>query len=304
MLNHSLVITVYNASKDVALCLQSLEYSIDFNTVEVVIVDDASEIETQQIVDNFLEKFPQIKLIRHTENKGYLHSVNEGISNTTKSIITLLNSDTYIPCHFTSRILDCFAKDEKIGIASPILTHGNPFSIPLSKNTKQVYDEMTLPILIGYINDKAKNIIPYYPDIAFPDGACFSIRRQCLEKIGVFKEEYAPGYFEELDFCMRAVKAGFRTVFMENLYVYHKSHASFGKKKTAEYMKRNKARFYEDWGNEYKQYAHNHPKKKHKKRVFCCFYSLWYYFYVEGLLKFSRIIPVSSVRRKIRALYQ
>lgn len=304
MHSHSLVLTVYNAPRDVALCLQSLEFSLDFSVVEVVIVDDASELETQRILDDFVKKIPQVILIRHTENKGYLFSVNDGISHTSHDIITLLNSDTYIPCHFSSRILECFAKDDKIGLASPILTHGNPFSVPLSKNIQQTYDEMSLPILVGYINDKAKNIIPYYPDIVFPDGACFSIRRQCLEKVGLFNEEYSPGYFEELDFCMKAVKAGFRTVFIENLYVYHKSHASFGKKKTAEHMKRNKARFYADWGNEYKQLAHSNPKKLHKKRVFCCFYSLWYYLYIESLLKLSRILPFSSLRRKIRALYQ
>ena len=48
MLNHSIVLTVYNAPDDVLLCLQSLANSLDLSRVELVIVDDASKEETQK----------------------------------------------------------------------------------------------------------------------------------------------------------------------------------------------------------------------------------------------------------------
>ena len=303
MLNHSIVLTVYNAPDDVELCLQSLINSLDLSRVELVIVDDASKEETQKILDDFAAKYPGVKLIRHEKNQGYLHSVNDGISQTSGDIITLLNSDTYIPKDFTARILTCFEQDEKIGVASPVLSHGNPFSVPLTFQ-KQKFNAESLPVLVEAVNKKAHAMSPLYPDIVFPDGACFSMRRSCLEAIGLFDEAYSLGYFEELDFYMRAHKKGFRCVFMENLYVYHKSHASFGKKKTSEYMARNKKRFRDDWGEEYAKLKSAFPKKMHKKRVFCVYHSLWYYVFVENLLTISRIIPVRSLRRKIRALYQ
>ncbi len=304
LLIHSVVLTVYNAPFDVDLCLRSLASSLDFLQVELILVDDASKQETQKILDDFIAQYPQAVLVRHAENKGYLHSVNDGIRHAHGDIVTLLNSDTFIPAGFSDRILACFASSGQIGVASPVLSHGNPFSVPIAKRMKQEFNSGTLPVLMDVIDKKAKNIVPRYPDIVFPDGACFSIRRSCLEKVGNFREEYSPGYFEELDFCMRAHKNGFRCVFIENLYVYHKSHASFGKKRTSEYMARNKKRFYDDWGLEYKRLSALYPKKQHKKRVFCSFYSFGYYLFVESLLKISRIIPVSSVRRKIRALYQ
>lgn len=304
MLLHSIVLTVYNAPNDVRLCLQSIANSLDLSSVELVIVDDASKEETQKILNDFAAKNTHIILVRHENNQGYLHSVNDGIAYTHGDIITLLNSDTYIPCDFTARILACFEDDEKIGVASPVLTHGNPFSIPLTFPLTQNVDERILPSRLEYMNKKAKKIMPQYPDIVFPDGACFSIRRKCIDMIGHFNEIYSPGYFEELDFCMRVLQKGFRCVLMENLYVYHKSHASFGQKKTSEYMERNQKRFYLDWGEEYTKLKQILFKKEHKKRVFCSFYPYWYYVFVESLLKISRIIPNGSVRRKIRALYQ
>lgn len=302
MLSHSLVITVYNAPKDVALCLFSVERSLDLTKTELVLADDASQKETADILDAFIAKHPQVKLVRHEKNQGYLHTVNDGIKACTCDIVTLLNSDTFIPLDFGSRILACFEKDKNIGAASPVLAHGNPFSVPLAG--KSVYSDDEVVLLTEKRNGQAKKIQPLYPDIVFPDGACFSVRRECFEKIGLFDEKYSPGYFEELDFCMRVVKAGYRTVFIDNLYVYHKSHASFGKKKTSEFMQRNKVLFRETWGEEYRALARKFPKKQHKKRVFCAFYSLWYYYFAEAVLRFSKIIPVSSVRRKIRSRWQ
>lgn len=300
---HSVVLTVYNAPKDVSFCLKSLENSLDFSETELVIVDDASEEETYLLLKSFADKHESIKLIRHTQNKGYLHSVNDGILACSSEIITLLNSDTYIPKDFSKRIFACFSHDEKIGVASPVLAHGNPFSVPPQLCDKFL-DEASLISVLESMDAKAQKILPLYPDIVFPDGACFSFRKKCLDCIGLFDEQYSPGYFEELDFCMRAVEAGFRTVFIDNLYVYHKSHASFGKKKTSEYMQRNKKIFNDKWSDKYRALAVRFPKKQHKKRVFCAFYSYADYIKVELLLKLSRIIPCRSVRRKIRARYQ
>lgn len=303
MQKHSIVLTVYNAPDDVRLCLRSLINALDFSCAELIIVDDASKEETQKILDDFAAVNPAVILVRHEKNQGYLFSVNHGISHAHGDVITLLNSDTYIPSDFSSRILACFAHDEKIGVASPVLSHGNPFSVPVMYIMKERMPEHILPLRLEYMDKKAKNIIPSYSKIVFCDGACFSFSRQCLEQIGNFNEEYSPGYFEELDFCMRAQQKGFYCALIDNLYVYHKSHASFGKK-SHEYMKRNEAHFYEEWGKEYRQLIKCFPKKEHKKRIFCSFYPFWFYVFVESLLKFSRIIPCCTVRRKIRSLYQ
>lgn len=304
MLSHSIVITVYNAFKDTALCLSSVEKSLDLTAVELVLVDDASQKETAELLDKFKAKYPQIKLVRHEKNQGYLHSVNDGIKECTSDIVTLLNSDTYIPADFVSRVRDCFERDNTIGVASPILSHGNPFSVPLEKWAKSVYSEEEVAALVLEKNVKACRIQPLYPDIVFPDGACFSVRRECFEKIGYFDERYSPGYFEELDFCMRTVMAGYRTVFIDNLYVYHKSHASFGKKNVSAYLRRNRELFHSLWDEQYKPLKRKFPKKEHKKRIFCVCCSLPYFWAVEAILRTAKIFPFSSWRSKIRTRWQ
>lgn len=303
LIKHSVILTVYNAPDDVVLCLQSIKKSFDFSCTELIIVDDASNEDTQKILKDFATENPGVTLVCHEKNQGYLYAINHGIEYAHGEIITLLNSDTYIPCDFTSRILACFAQDKKIGVASPVLSHGNPFSVPITFDMNRIVSDEEVPALAEEMDKKARNIVPLYPNIISCDGACFSFSRECLEKAGIFNEEYVPGYFEELDFCMRAQQKGFYCALIENLYIYHKSHASFGKK-TWEFMKRNEICFYNEWGREYKQLAKIFPKKKHKKRVFCSFYSYWEYVFVESLLKIARFVPFRRIRRKIRNFYQ
>ncbi len=295
-INHSIIIPIYNAPREVSDCFTSIAKAINFAEVELILIDDASQLETKELIQNFVLKNPEVQHIVHAENCGYLATVNEGLSLAKGDVITLLNSDTTIPNFFSKRVLDCFNHKENIGVASPILAKGIPFSIPLLKGlAPQDVDKMDKLI---------RENKPLYPTIIFPDGACFSISRPCLEKVGYFDSSYQSGYFEELDFSMRAVEQGFSTVFIDNLYVYHRSHASFSSDKTKELMARNKKIFMEKWGNKYLELYKFFPKSEHKKRIYSKFYPLSYYYYTCFLLKLSKFIPITSLRRKIRQKYQ
>lgn len=291
---HSIVLTVYNAYDDVNLCLQTMEKSLNFQEIELIIIDDCSKNDTKLLLEEFALK-NTIRLYVHSENKGYLFSVNEGLALAKGEIITLLNSDTTIPKEFTKRIIDCFSSRSQIGIASPILASGNPFSVPYPKISPLEIDKMDI---------KVRKNTPQYPAIVFPDGACFSISRACYDKIGFFDTIYEDGYFEEVDYCMRAYEAGFDTVFIDNLYVYHKSHASFGKAETQKRMKKNKHIFMQKWGNAYNILHKMFPKQEHKKRIFLEFYTYPYFLFRNIMFFITKLLPVASIRREIRKKYQ
>jgi GT2 family glycosyltransferase len=55
------------------------------------------------------------------------------------------------------------------------------------------------------------------------------ITRECIAKVGLFDEaRYGAGYGEEVDFCMRASRAGFRHVIAADVFVRHAGEVSFG----------------------------------------------------------------------------
>ena len=214
----SVIVPVYNAQEYLAECIESILVQT-LTAFELILVDDASKQETQKILDDFIAQYPQAVLVRHAENKGYLHSVNDGIRHAHGDIVTLLNSDTFIPAGFSDRILACFASSGQIGVASPVLSHGNPFSVPIAKRMKQEFNSGTLPVLMDVIDKKAKNIVPRYPDIVFPDGACFSIRRSCLEKVGNLGKNTVRAILKSWIFACAPIKTVF-AVFLSKIFMF------------------------------------------------------------------------------------
>ena len=67
-----------------------------------------------------------------------------------------------------------------------------------------------------------------YPEIPTAVGFCMYIKREVIEKIGMFNEEkFGKGYGEENDFCMRALNEGYVNILCDNLFIYHKGSQSF-----------------------------------------------------------------------------
>ena len=59
-------------------------------------------------------------------------------------------------------------------------------------------------------------------------GFCMLIRRECIEEVGVFDEDaFGRGYGEEVDFCMRAGRAGYNNLLCADTFVFHEGQVSF-----------------------------------------------------------------------------
>ena len=55
---------------------------------------------------------------------------------------------------------------------------------------------------------------------------CVAIKREVIEKIGLLDEQFSPGNFEDDDFCVRAILAGFRLGIAQDVLIYHKGSAT------------------------------------------------------------------------------
>jgi len=64
--------------------------------------------------------------------------------------------------------------------------------------------------------------------VDYVSGCCMMIKREVFERIGFFDEEFFL-YYEDVDFCLRAKKAGFKTFVLPSASVVHKLSVSVGK---------------------------------------------------------------------------
>lgn len=90
----SIIIPAYNCEKYINECIQSIiKQKNDF--VEIILINDGSTDTTLEKCEEFVKKFPNIKLINQ-ENKGVSYSRNIGIKNANGKYIMFLDSDDYL----------------------------------------------------------------------------------------------------------------------------------------------------------------------------------------------------------------
>lgn len=99
----SVIIPTYNNASYIERCLRSLEdQSIDTDLFDIIVIDDGSTDNTSAIIES---KFPNVKLISRSENKGLPYSVNEGLRSSKSTTVVRVDSDDYVHKNFLEYLL-------------------------------------------------------------------------------------------------------------------------------------------------------------------------------------------------------
>ncbi len=113
----SVVVPTHDTRELTLRCLGALERAMAAG-VEVVLVDDGSQDGTAGAV---CDRFPAVRALRHEVARGFTASANDGLGDAHGDVLLLLNSDTEIVDDALPRLVEAFASDPQLGVASPRL---------------------------------------------------------------------------------------------------------------------------------------------------------------------------------------
>lgn len=158
-------------------CIHSINARVQPFDIEVVIVANGSNRETLDYLNSLK---PPYKYKWYPEPQGAPRAYNEGIEATTGDYVLLLNDDVRMldDRWFQMLMLPFWDHKDNVGLTGPI-----KFSISL--------------------NDHEYSAFAFW---------CTMIKRDVFKKIGLLDEIFSPFGFEDIDFCIRASKAGFKLV--------------------------------------------------------------------------------------------
>lgn len=212
----SIIILNWNGKADSLECLNSI-FEISYPNFNVILVDNGSTDGSQKEIK---KRFPHIHLIENKENLGFTGGNNTGIKQALDSgaeFILLLNNDTVVEESLLNELLSPFYRDRDIGLTGPMVTYYN--------EPKRVwcagcnYNPVIGKGRMYHAANKDVFITPRYVDwISF---CVVLIKREVFERIGLLEDDYFSSY-EDLDFCLKAAKAGFRCFFTPLTTVKHK----------------------------------------------------------------------------------
>jgi GT2 family glycosyltransferase len=237
--NLSVVIVNYKTPKLAIDCIHSLHNQLNSKYDKIIIVDNNSGNNDINFIRNTIEHdglSDLITLISSPVNNGFSAGNNIGIKSVNSHFYLLTNADTLFLPDVISSLLSAAEKYPEAGIISPRLewSDGVPqiscfrFHTPLSELICSAGTGVITRLLNNY--DVPLQVLN---DVTMPDWtsfACVLIRRDVFEKIGFLDEGYFM-YYEDVDFCRRAKKAGFEVVNWPFAHVVHLRGQSSGIKK-------------------------------------------------------------------------
>jgi len=226
----AIIVLNYNGLENTIDCLNSLKkIETDDHIVEITVVDNNSQDGSQDA----LSKLKDIHLIPNSQNLGYSGGNNTGISDALKrkaDLILILNNDTIVDKEI---LIHLVKKTKSADIISPKIYFNPGFEFH-----KERYQKSELGRVIWYAGGKIdwENIIGNHigvdeidrgqfnksAEVDFATGAAMFVERGVFEKIGLFDEKYFL-YLEDMDFCVRAKKAGFKIMYEPKAIIWHKN---------------------------------------------------------------------------------
>ncbi len=201
----SVVIPTYNGHD---LLEQNLPAVTATKPDEIIVVDDAS---TDDTISFLATKFPQIKLVKLTRNRGFARAVNAGVSAATGDVIVLFNSDT-------SPHPDCLS-----GLTHQFSTHSNLFSVGFLETDPRT----------GLKRGKSRGFWKHglvhhaqagdlKPGPTFwTFAAAATYRKSMWDKLAGLDPLFRPAYWEDIDLSYRAQKQGWQVLFDPQREVTH-----------------------------------------------------------------------------------
>lgn len=111
----SVIIPVFNGEKYIARCLESI-LNQSYKNIEIIVVDDNSNDGSIKIVNEYLSKYSNIRLIRNQTNVGAAISRNNGLSYSRSEYVLFLDCDDWIDLNCIEKAMIKFKNNAEIDI--------------------------------------------------------------------------------------------------------------------------------------------------------------------------------------------
>lgn len=286
----NIVILNFNGLSDTIKCLKSV-LKTKYPNFKILVADNGSKINEIKLLKQVIHD-KKITFLRFSKNYGFSGGNNRIVKKLKSKYVVLLNNDTEVTPGWLNPLVKTLEIDKKIAVVQPkILWLENKRYFDYAGACGGYLDKFGYPFTRGRLFDtieKDENQYNKPQDILWASGAAIIIRKKIIDKIGLFDEIFF-NYMEEIDFCFRVIRNGFKIVSQPKSVVYHKVAGSARKKIF-------KKRFWEHRNN-LLMILKNYPSKDllliFPQRLLLEYLSFFYYL-LSGRLFFAMAVLASQ----------
>ena len=234
----SVVIVNYNTSEQLKDCLNNLlSQGIE---LEIIVVDNASSDDSVEMVRT---NFPNVKLVEAKENKGLAHGSNLGLEVATGDYVLYLGSDAYPEKGVIEGMVEFMDKNINIGISTcKLVLRNGSLDMDAHRGFPTPWASLTHFTKLNSLFPKSKFFNQYflgYEDFTRPHeiDLCIShfmmVRKKVFDRVGRWDEDFFV-FGEDVDFCYRVKKAGWKIMYLPQFTAIHYKGVSVGIRKESQ----------------------------------------------------------------------
>jgi len=229
----SLIIVTYKSTGFLKNCLLSVVNQKEI-PAEIIVIDNNSPSSPLSIFRNSLRgKKIKKKFIRNKKNLGFSKAINLGVRLSNNKLLLFLNPDAIVFNNAIGKISRAFTKNQKNKTA---IAGGRGMSWKKNKTLPTVAKKPNFQTLLfeftslkkifpglGLSNDfwDTKALMSKKPVfVNMVSGSFMLVTKKFFTKLKGFDENYFM-YLEDLDFCLKTIKEGYKILYFPSIKIKH-----------------------------------------------------------------------------------
>lgn len=214
------VVLSYNKRDQLLLALESVLRS-DYPGLVVVVFDNASIDGSAEAAE---ARFPRFKVVRSAKNLGAAGGRNAGWRHLRQiaacDYIVFLDDDTEVTSSYFGRVADCFKEHPEAGVVAGKALTGVDTGVIMSAGIEvNLYTGQIGDIGVG---KKDEGQYDHARELDASGGFALAVKAALYEQLDGIDERFNPYGWEEVDFCLRARKAGYKVRYEPRAVLCHK----------------------------------------------------------------------------------
>ncbi len=224
--NVAIVVLNWNGADDTLACLNSLA-ALTYPNFNVIVVDNGSTDDSLDKLRTYSSHYPLV-LLETGRNLGYAGGNNVGTRHALEhdaDFVLVLNNDTTVAPDLLEQLVGAARRNPDTGVFSArVMYFDNPDKVWFDGAR---WNESSLQLEWPGQGARETEIDTIDHDTDYACGAALFFRAEVARQIGLLDESFFL-VWEEVDWCFRARKAGWRNIVVATAKIWHKIGVSFG----------------------------------------------------------------------------
>lgn len=227
----TVIVVSFNTSDFTLRCIEHLMEAVKSISFEIYVVDNAS---SDGSCDAIEVRFPNVKLIKNTENLGFAEANNQALLQAKGRYCLLLNSDAFVEKNTIEQLVEFLDRCPRAAGAGPMVLNFDG-SLQSSGNSFPSVTKAILALFGVHLFVPRKLLEMVFPRIYWRadkitkvdwvSGCCLMLRKSAIEELGLLSADFFM-YCEEVEWCFRAYRRRYEIWYLPTACVAHKNQTS------------------------------------------------------------------------------